>query len=114
MSSHIPKNFTKISISRYVPEFFAQDLNNFWMPQLAPTPELLNVGKSNSDKTEYIKRYKEEVLGVLDPNEVARDIGHNGVIMCYEKVGDFCHRNLVADWLRYYGYDVSEFKREAA
>jgi uncharacterized protein (DUF488 family) len=30
------------------------------------------------------------------------------VLLCYEKSGDFCHRHLVAEWLRRYGYEVKE------
>lgn len=108
-TNKIPEEFTKIGIARYLPEFFAKDESCHWMPALAPSPELLRTGKNNQDKSEYIRRYKAEVLGVLNPDEVVKHIGHNGVLMCYEREGDFCHRNLIADWLRDHGYDVSEY-----
>lgn len=31
------------------------------------------------------------------------------VLLCYERAGEFCHRNIVASWLRYNGYDATEF-----
>jgi hypothetical protein len=29
--------------------------------------------------------------------------------MCYEKPGSFCHRHLVAEWLRENGFDCREY-----
>lgn len=34
------------------------------------------------------------------------------VLLCFEKTGDFCHRNLVADWFRGYGIDCREATKE--
>ncbi len=32
--------------------------------------------------------------------KVIEELGHNPVLLCWEKPGDFCHRMVVADWLR--------------
>jgi hypothetical protein len=32
--------------------------------------------------------------------EVLRDLGDDAVLLCYEKPGQFCHRHLVAQWLK--------------
>jgi uncharacterized protein (DUF488 family) len=34
----------------------------------------------------------------------------NIALVCYEKPTDFCHRHLVADWLKEHGYECEEFK----
>ena len=72
--------------------------------------------------TVYTNRFKEEILGKLDPMKVVLDIfqlanGKIPVLLCYEKPGDFCHRHLVADWLntnnelleRFIGFGVLEW-----
>ena len=35
----------------------------------------------------------------------------NKVLLCWEKPGDFCHRNLIAEWLRKAGFDVKEWDK---
>lgn len=52
------------------------------------------------DQVFYIEQYYREVLDKLNPHQVLRDLGENAVLLCWEKSGDFCHRHLVADWLR--------------
>lgn len=52
----------------------------------------------------YIDVYTNEVLNNLDPEFVVNELtkmanGYDVVLLCYEKSGDFCHRNLVADWI---------------
>lgn len=49
--------------------------------------------------------YYEEILNKLDPVYVYNELIeiNNGrkndiVLLCYEKVGDFCHRHLVSKW----------------
>jgi len=43
--------------------------------------------------------YLETVLSKLNPYNVLEQLGDNAVMLYYEKVGDFCHRHLIADWL---------------
>ena len=57
----------------------------------------------------YTKTFHERVLNKLDPRQVAQELSDDAVLMCYEKSGDFCHRHLVADWLRTAGIAVEEF-----
>ena len=35
--------------------------------------------------------------------------GKDIVLVCYEIPSDFCHRHLVADWLRERGFDIEEY-----
>jgi hypothetical protein len=35
--------------------------------------------------------------------------GKDIALVCYEKPEDFCHRHLVAEWLKKFGYCCEEF-----
>ena len=99
-----------ISIARY---------NKFWQgetyPELFPSTTLLAWWKSLSEESQkcqdyqqmYFEAYKQETLDKLDLHKVAADL-ENRVLLCYEKSEDFCHRHIVAAWLRHYGYNAEE------
>ena len=83
--------------------------------KLAPSYSILSEKKyQGGTEQRYTNRYNTEILGPLSANQVVKDLetlalGYNGVaLICYEKPGDFCHRNLVAEWLKNAGYDVEE------
>ena len=99
-----------VSISHY---------SDFWKGDtcfdLAPSSTLLAWWKSLSKDLQqdnyyqqlYFTRYKMETLDRLNP-ELVGDMLQNKVLLCYEKSTDFCHRHIVAAWLRFYGYEVEE------
>jgi hypothetical protein len=99
-----------ISISRYVA---------FWegksYPLLYPSAGLLKWWKSLPKESQYDIYYREqyergyyqETLSLLNPDIIAAEL-EGKVLLCYEKSEDFCHRHLVAKWLRCYGYEVKE------
>ena len=85
--------------------------------QLAPKYDFYNQWKVNKDNDYFTFCYKDRVLKDLNPTrlvaELYAQIGRtpcNGdiALVCYEKSGDFCHRHLVADWLRNNGYSCEE------
>lgn len=90
--------------------------------KLAPTYSILNAykngGVEKGDTELYTRRFNNEVLSKLDILNVLFDLnefyGSDGValdeltLLCYEKPGDFCHRHLVADWIRKHGYNCEE------
>ena len=85
-----------VSIARFPPKWYT---GARFLP-LAPKPDMLKV----RDWDEYRRRYRQEVLDVLDPDEVLRDLGvdgagHDIVLLCFEKDRTRCHRELVAEWL---------------
>lgn len=98
-----------ISISLYPPT----NVKCINMPQLAPTHSIL-YDKYRTDER-YSHRYQAEVLQKLDPQKVLADImaiaqGSDVALCCYEKPGDFCHRHLVAEWLKQNtGVDIDEY-----
>ena len=84
-----------VSIARFPPKWYT---GARYLP-LAPPPDLLSI----HDWDEYRRRYQDEVLGILDPDTVLRDLnaenaGHDIVLLCFEKVRTHCHRGLVAAW----------------
>lgn len=74
--------------------------------------------------------YNNSVLKYLNPLWVLADLrillGHDGndedippfwenpdihvALICYEKPSDFCHRHLIAKWLRAYGVECTEWE----
>jgi hypothetical protein len=86
-----------MSIARFPPKWYT---GTRYLP-LAPAPDMLKIG----DWDEYRRRYREEILSVLDPDEVLRDLnvdgaGHDIVLLCFEKDRSHCHRGLVAAWFK--------------
>ena len=104
-----PEGKKKISISRFTPAWFDEDFNAL---ELAPSKELLLETKDGkvSDE-EYTERYYKETLDKLDPAKIAKKY-NNCIFLCYEKIGDFCHRHLVSEWLESYGYLSEEIISE--
>lgn len=47
----------------------------------------------------YEERYFNEVLFYLDPEEVYNDL-KDKILLCYETSEQFCHRHLVAKWIK--------------
>ena len=68
--------------------------------QLAPTWEMVKM-----PEPEYRIKYQ-NILDNLNPSEL--DIRDCDILLCFEMPDDFCHRHLVAEWLRKYGYEVEE------
>jgi len=83
------------SIAMYQPPGF--DFQEY--KALAPNEWFLKKYKQDGDEDFYTEQYIKEVLNILDPVDVYEDIGPNGVLVCWEGKGKFCHRQLVAKWL---------------
>jgi uncharacterized protein YeaO (DUF488 family) len=106
---NFPENKKKISISRFTPKWFKEDYNAL---ELAPSAELLKDYKDGLvDDAEYDKRYKKETLDKLDPKEIAKKY-KDSIFLCYETDKEFCHRQLVANWLRENGENVEEVVKD--
>ncbi|RHX84718.1 DUF488 family protein, N3 subclade [Leptospira stimsonii] len=104
----LPEKIIPISIARYAK--YWKGLNYF---PLAPDAETLKLP---------LKEYTEKFLHQLSKLNVHKVIFDLGVIsegedialLCYEKPGDFCHRRLVADWIKEKtGIEVEEYKAES-
>jgi hypothetical protein len=101
-----------VSIARFPPRWYA---GARYLP-LAPPPALLKI----DDRDEYRRRYDAEVLSVLDPDMVIRDLetlcpGHDSILLCFERDPAHCHRRLVAAWLYdMRGIHIPELGQESA
>ena len=96
-----------LSIALWPPK----DVHIQCMPYLAPTKEILLRYKQDHDEKAYTKAYREQVLGNLDVNKVAAHL-QGRILLCYERPESFCHRHIVAQWLRDGGYDCEELSFE--
>ena len=86
-----------VSISASAPDYF----KGKHIKMLAPTWEILDAYKSGEiDQLEYTKRYLKLLKQRgLTPETIYNSIPHGTILLCYEKVGDFCHRRVLAEWL---------------
>jgi uncharacterized protein (DUF488 family) len=50
------------------------------------------------DDAEYERQYKEQILDKLDPKEIYNAL-QGSVLLCWEPVGQFCHRRIVSQWI---------------
>lgn len=104
---------TNYAISRGIPR--QVNPNNFhddvrWL--LAPSKELLN-GYNNGSigEAEYTKQY----LDYLNNNEsqilgAVGNLPNQAILDCWEPSGKFCHRNLLSQWFRDHGVDMTEWQ----
>ncbi len=109
MLRHIPKDIVPVSISLYAPPGY----QGLTLKSLAPTKELLARYKKDSNEEAYTEAFS-EILEKLTPDAVYHVLekmtgGRDCVLLCYEKAGSFCHRNLVAQWMNANEYDVQEW-----
>lgn len=115
----LPDNIIPISICGKAPDWY----KGLQYKKLSPKYDFFMEWKKNHDNDYYIKCFNEQVLDKLDALTVMRDlvdlvnstenhIGKEIALICYEKPSDFCHRHLVADWLRKNGLQCEEWTQE--
>ena len=128
---NLPTNIIPISICRFPPKWF----HGLEYLKLAPPWSTLKKWKESEKNydaiQEYVQDFYQRVLDplstyrVLDelqvmlPNEVKaqmqspvwRNTDWHIALICYEKSGDFCHRNLVSEWLQNAGVKCQEWKK---
>ena len=87
------------------------DWNGEQYPSLAPDRQTFFAKKAGEiDEAEYERQYRERVLSKIDANKFY-DIYANRVLLCWEPPGEFCHRRIVADWIKEeLGIEVPEWK----
>lgn len=84
-----------VSIAKSTPKWFQFTMDM----RLVPTWGMIEGIKKGFLSTEdYEIVYREKVLSPLDPWEIYRD-HENSVLLCWERIGEFCHRRIVAKWI---------------
>ena len=84
------KNPDAVAISQGVPRWYK---GRRYMP-LAPPRWLLKA----KDPELFNREYRKQLDG-LDPKEVAKELGPDAILLCWESFNVRCHRRLVAEWL---------------
>lgn len=110
---NLPADVTPVSICQKPPEGYT----GLMYKKLAPPSALITEYKKKKDENSYIRKYTEQVLSTLNPYTVLKELNtlvpgesKKIALVCYEKPGDFCHRNLVARWFRNINIPVKEFR----
>lgn len=101
-----------ISICRIPPTGW----NGLEFPKLFPTLGSFKDFKSSKDEKSFSLRYKEEVLDKFDPVQIFMELKKISgfrpfVLLCYEKRGSFCHRNLIVNWMQEKKLPITEWER---
>ena len=100
---------TPVSIAGYAPDYYQGIQFKALAPKYTWWREWHDKHLSNDW---YRAKYQETVLDKLNPKVIANRLqafGKDIVLLCYEKPGEFCHRQLVADWLRSADTPVCEY-----
>ncbi len=96
-----------LSISRSVPKSFKVDGK---LEFLAPNAQLLKDWKAKSiDEAEYCQRYRlqlKESWQQVSSWLKSLNVNTTATLLCYERQGAFCHRNLVAKLVAKHRSDV--------
>jgi Protein of unknown function, DUF488. len=79
-----------VAISQGVPKWFKGRVYK----KVAPSWRMIKLPEPQY-RIEYAN-----LLSKLDAEEVYNELGKNAIILCYEKPNEFCHRRLVADWIK--------------
>ena len=87
-----------IGVALWPPRFF----RGISMKQVAPKRYMLN--DSLTDE-EYIGMYRNDVLRFVDAKSFIRQLEEAGrgmdvALCCFEKPNEFCHRHILAQWLK--------------
>lgn len=106
----LPSDIVPISICGKAPVWY----QGIQYKKLAPKYNFFKEWQETKDNDYYIHCFNEQVLSFLNPVTVVKELcnlskGKDIALICYEKPGDFCHRHLVADWLRQAGFSIEEF-----
>ena len=97
---------TPIAISGAVPTGY----KGLWWKFLAPSWSIWSEYNKTKDEERYTQRYFDEILSKLTQKDLLDKLNQydNPILLCYEKSG-FCHRHLIAEWLKFVGIECKEF-----
>jgi len=89
-----------VSIANSAPQFYQGPT---YRPLVPPWRLVKAYKEEKIDEVGYIDEYYKQLMQ-LDPQEVYNELfvihNENPVLLCWEPAGEFCHRRIVAEWLR--------------
>ena len=93
-----PATMNLIGISQSIPKYLKGKIRVY--KPLCPPWSLVSASK-NGEITElqYEEEYTSTILNNLDPEKVYQELGHDAVLLCWERPEKFCHRHIVSKWL---------------
>lgn len=99
-----------ISIAKGNPQWY----DGLQFPILAPTWNMVtNYKKGVWTEKEYTEAYRTGVLFRCEPRSIVGALQDGSIMLCWCPAGAFCHRVLVADWLKEkLGMEVNELEKE--
>jgi len=86
---------TLVCISRSAPTWFNADHS---LSFFTPSTSLLRHWKKNQDESYYRERFREQIIeNKVRVNSWLQELvpDQDQTLLCWEKPGEFCHRNLV-------------------
>lgn len=93
-----------LSISCGVPTWYNGRQNRL----LAPSWELVDgIKKGKITEAQYTEQYRQK-LDALGEQKILSVLHEGDVLLCWEATGKFCHRHILADWLKEHGHTVTE------
>jgi len=95
----IKPNMNLVSISVSVPTMKGYSKLKFYKPLFPNWKIVYQYKKGSISKEEYTVIYNKQ-LNCLNPEDTIKALGKNAILLCWEKPGLFCHRHLVAEWLK--------------
>lgn len=106
----LPTNIIPVSICGKAPDWF----HGVQYKKLAPQWCFFQEWRKSRDNHYYVECFNRMVLSPLCPDKVLAELQiltHSSdiALVCYERPESFCHRHLVANWFREYGYEIKEW-----
>lgn len=103
-----PENRNKcIGIVRFMPPTLLSTFKN--IPDLSPNKETLEMYKlGDIDEQQFSKAYLDK-LNRIGVEWIKRNVPEGSILVCYEKSSSFCHRHILAKWLKENGVECEEY-----
>jgi len=102
-----------IGISLVVPEWYV----GVRMLDLAPTSDMvfsIKRDRHGYNKRKYVRDYIDLMHDrKINPHALIKSLPTGTLLLCYESPEDFCHRHVLADWIKEHtGFEIEEWKNE--
>jgi hypothetical protein len=106
----LPQEFNFVSIATTTPPGFPGEICR----ELMPDKKVLRAHKNKEITQEkFTEEFRKKLANLGNPSFLLDRYGEDIILVCYEGIGSFCHRHLVAEWLVSFGHVVKELGKAA-